>query len=104
NELSGRPGAARRVEILSPWLTTPRGDEGRLAIVRRRAGALLWRLSTWRTIIAQVRRGRYDVVILNGSIDLSLTAVGAEALIRLAPRRTRVTHVCHNVRPYNRWA
>jgi len=103
NELSGRDGAARRLAVLPPWLTQPRGDEGRLAILRRRAGALLWRLATWRQIIRTVRRGRYDAVILNGSIDLSLTAVAALALIRLA-RGARVTHVCHNVRPFNRWA
>src|SRR3954468_16448207 len=80
NELSARTGPARRLAVLPPWLTQPRGDEGRLAILRRRAGALLWRLATWREIVKTVRRGRYDAVILNGSIDLSLSAVAALAL------------------------
>jgi glycosyltransferase involved in cell wall biosynthesis len=103
HELQDRPGPARRLEVLPPWLRQTRGDEGRAAIFRRRAGAALWRLATWREIIRRVRAGRYDVVILNGSIDLSLSAVGAFALIRLA-RGARVTHVCHNVRPFNRWS
>jgi glycosyltransferase involved in cell wall biosynthesis len=53
-------------------------------------------------IVRQVRRGRYDAVVLNGSIDLWLTALGAWALVRLSGR-TGVAHVCHNVRPFNRW-
>jgi glycosyltransferase involved in cell wall biosynthesis len=103
NELVGRTGPARRLSVLPPWLTRPRGDEGRAAIARRRAGALLWRVATWRRIIATVRRGGYDAVILNGSLDLSLSALGAAVLIRFSGG-AHVTHVCHNVRPFNRWS
>jgi glycosyltransferase involved in cell wall biosynthesis len=102
NELEGRTGAARRLAVLPPR-AQPRGDEGRLGIVLRRAGTLLWRLGAWRRIITTVRAGRYDAVILNGSIDLSFSALAALALIRLSGG-ARVTHVCHNVRPFNRWA
>jgi glycosyltransferase involved in cell wall biosynthesis len=103
HELSGRTGPARRLEVLPARRRQAEDGEGRLATFRRRAGTALWRVASWREIIGRVRRGRYDVVILNGSIDLSLSAAGAYALVRLS-RGAKVTHVCHNVRPFNRWA
>jgi glycosyltransferase involved in cell wall biosynthesis len=103
HELHGRPGAAGRREVLPARRDRLSAADGRLAVFRRRAGTALWRIASWRAIVATVRRGRYEVVILNGSIDLSLTAVAAFALIRLSGGAT-VTHVCHNVRPFNRWS
>ncbi len=102
HELEGRPGPARRLQVLPPWLPPPESDSTPARVFVRRARSAAWRVATWARILRSVRRGRYDAVILNGSIDLSLSAVAAFALIKLSGR-ARVTHVCHNVRPFNRW-
>jgi glycosyltransferase involved in cell wall biosynthesis len=65
----------------------------------RTAGRLA---STWTRIARQTRRGGYDAVILNGSLDLALTAAGARA-VTASRGDTVVAHVCHNVRPFDRW-
>jgi glycosyltransferase involved in cell wall biosynthesis len=103
NELAGRDGPARRLAILPGWLPSSKEVDSPLRIFVRRARTALARVAAWSRIVRTVRRGRYDVVVLNGSIDLTLTAIFARALIALSPRSTRVTHVCHNVRPFNRW-
>lgn len=104
NELTGRRGAARRWEVLPAGPAPPAGaNRRRVALLARRARTAAWRMATWARIVGAARRERYDVVILNGSIDLALTALAAFALLALSGR-TRVTHVCHNIRPFNRWA
>ena len=101
NELSLREGAAARRAIL-PAGPSQREASTPLGILVRRARTAAWRVAVWRRILGAVRGGGYDVVILNGSVDLWLTALGAIALVRLSGR-AGVTHVCHNVRPFNRW-
>jgi glycosyltransferase involved in cell wall biosynthesis len=103
NELAGRDGSARRLAILPGWLPSSREVDSPVRIFVRRARTALARVVAWSRIVWTVRRGNYDVVVLNGSIDLTLTAIFARALIALSGRSTRVTHVCHNVRPFNRW-
>lgn len=102
HELAGRTGAARRLEVLPEGLGQPAAAPGRLAVLRRRARTAGYRLQCWRRIIATVRAGRYDAVLLNGSFDLTLSASAARLLMRVCPA-TAVAHVCHNVRPFNRW-
>jgi glycosyltransferase involved in cell wall biosynthesis len=74
----------------------------RAGLLVRRARTALWRVKVWVRIISLMRKERYDAVVLNGSIDLWLSAVGALCLVTLSGN-TKVTHVCHNVRPFNRW-
>lgn len=102
HELTGRPGAARRLELLPEGLGQPAEAPGRVAVLRRRARTAAYRVQCWRRIIATVRHGRYDAVLLNGSFDLTLTVRAARLLMRVCPT-TAVAHVCHNVRPFNRW-
>jgi glycosyltransferase involved in cell wall biosynthesis len=97
-ELAGRAGRARRRPILAagaaPTHTGP-------ALLRRArtAGRLA---STWTRIARETRNGGYDAVLVNGSLDLALTAAGARAVTALRGD-TVVAHVCHNVRPFDRW-
>lgn len=102
HELAGHPGAARRLDILPAGAGQPTSGAGRVAVLARRARTAAFRLRSWRRIIAAARAGRYDAVLLNGSFDLTLTVRAAHLLMRVCPG-TAVAHVCHNVRPFNRW-
>lgn len=105
NELEGRSGPAIRRPLLPGWMPSAREAGtplGVLGVLRRRARTAAGRAVAWVRIIREVRRGGYDAVVLNGSVDLWLTAVGARALIAWSGK-TKVTHICHNVRPFNRW-
>jgi hypothetical protein len=102
NELSRRTGPARRLEVLAPDPPPAPEDPSRVQVLVRRARTAARITSTWGRILREVRRGGYDVVLLGGSIDLSLTAAAGLFFVR-AKGRTPVAHVCHNVRPFNRW-
>src|SRR5206468_1215524 len=52
--------------------------------------------------VREVRSGKYDAVLLDGGLDMPLSALGALAATRFSGR-TVMSHVCHNVRPFNRW-
>lgn len=97
-ELADRTGPARR----RPILAAGAGPASNVPAVVRRARTAARLASTWARIVAQTRRGGYDAVVLNGSFDLSLTALGALA-VTATKGATPVAHVCHNVRPFNRW-
>jgi glycosyltransferase involved in cell wall biosynthesis len=102
NELKDRRGAARRREVLAPG-PPPLGPEPtRLQGIVRRGRTALRLVESWARIAREVRSGRYDAVIVNGSFDLALTA-GAARAVNAVKGRTVVAHVCHNVRPINRW-
>lgn len=101
NELAGRSGPARRRAVLPPDPSPAPTDASRAQVLARRARTARRIVTTWARIIAEARREDYDVVLLNGSFDLALTAVGGLTLTRLASRP--IAHVCHNVRPFNRW-
>lgn len=102
NELAGRSGAARRRPVLPAGAPAHSGSPTRVEATVRRARTALRLARTWGRIVREVRFGGYDAVLLNGSLDLSLTALGALAVTRLRGR-TPTAHVCHNVRPFNRW-
>jgi glycosyltransferase involved in cell wall biosynthesis len=102
NELADRSGAARRRFVLPPGAAAHSGNPGRVRSTLRRARTA-WRLvRTWGRIVREVRFGKYDAVLLNGSLDMPLTALGALAMTRLSGD-TVTSHVCHNVRPFDRW-
>jgi glycosyltransferase involved in cell wall biosynthesis len=100
-ELADREGAAHRRPILSPAGTRTAGPSP-LEALRRRGRTAVRLAGTWTRIAREVRLGRYDAVILNGSLDLALTA-GAALAVTATKGATPLAHVCHNVRPFNRW-
>ncbi|HET6448449.1 MAG TPA: glycosyltransferase family 4 protein [Conexibacter sp.] len=102
NELARMQGSAHRRELLPEGAAAHSGDPTRVEVLRRRGRTAVRLSKTWTRIAWEVRRGGYDVVLLNGALDLTLTAAGAFA-VTLAKGRTPVAHVCHNVRPFNRW-
>jgi glycosyltransferase involved in cell wall biosynthesis len=97
-ELAGRTGAARRLPILAAGA----GPTSRAPALVRRARTAGRLTATWSRILRTTRGGGYDAVLLNGSFDLALTAAGARA-VTATKGSTPVAHVCHNVRPFNRW-
>lgn len=101
NELSERDGAARRLEILPATVRGTELPKSRLAYLARRAGVALRLAGAWIRAIAAVRRGRYDAVIVNADMTLSLSAAFF-LVLTLLPRRGALAAVCHNVQPYNR--
>ncbi len=103
NELSGRSaGPARMKAILSPQSPPPGGPLSELRPVRR-ARVAVRLLSAWARVNWELRRGRYDAVILTSDIDLWPVAA-AVLLITLRRGKMRVAGICHSVRPLNRWS
>jgi glycosyltransferase involved in cell wall biosynthesis len=102
HELSDRVGAAHRRAILPP--DAPAAPPHPTAVQRtaRRARTAGRLVATWTRIAREVRSGDYDVVLLGGSFDMALTA-SAGLLVNHLSGQTPVAHVCHNVRPFNRW-
>jgi glycosyltransferase involved in cell wall biosynthesis len=97
-ELAGRAGRACRRPILAAGAAPTHA--GPATVRRLRTARRL--TSTWARIALQTRREGYDAVVLNGSLDLALTAAGALA-VSATKGQTPVAHVCHNVRPFDRW-
>lgn len=102
HELTAHSGTANRRAVLppdaAPIASNPTHAQRRL----RRARTAARLIRTWTRIAHEVRFGGYDVVLLGGSFDMALTA-GAGRLVTLLKGHTPVVHVCHNVRPFNRW-
>lgn len=101
-ELAGRSGPARRRPILAASPSRLESSPTSIQALRRRAGTATRLVRTWGRIVREVRLGDYDAVVLNGSLDMALTATGALA-VTATKGDTPVAHVCHNVRPFNRW-
>ncbi|MGH8980025.1 MAG: glycosyltransferase family 4 protein, partial [Acidimicrobiales bacterium] len=102
HELSGRAGPGRRRPILPPDAAPVRENPTRAARTMRRARTAARLAATWTRIAREVRTGGYDVILLAGSFDMALTA-SAGILVTHLKGRTPVAHVCHNVRPFDRW-
>lgn len=102
HELSGRGGAATRREVLPPDAAPAPEHPTRAQVAVRRGRTAARLAATWARIGREVRAGGYDAVLLNGSFDMALTA-GAGLLVTQLKGRTPLAHVCHNVRPFNRW-
>jgi len=102
HELDGNRTAARQLEVLpaplspgAPPATTP------LRRLRRRAGVAIRLTAAWARIVATVRRGSYDVVLLTCDLGVVPAALGATLLTTL-PGAPPVANVCHNARIFNR--
>jgi glycosyltransferase involved in cell wall biosynthesis len=84
--------------VLTPP-TTSRMAAGGPALVRR--ARVAWRLvRAWSRVLREARR--YEVVVVDVDIDLSLVAAFTLALAYL-PGGPRVVVIAHSVRPLNRW-
>jgi glycosyltransferase involved in cell wall biosynthesis len=78
------------------------GALGGIRLIRRaRVASRL--LQSWGRVNWELRRRRYDAVVLTSDIDLWPVAA-AVLLITLGRGRMRVAGVCHSVRPLNRWS
>jgi glycosyltransferase involved in cell wall biosynthesis len=102
NELSARPGRANRRELLPPDARPAPANPTPMQRNLRRARTAARLVATWARIAREARLGGYDVVLLAGSFDMALTA-GAGLLVTRLKGRVPLAHVCHNVRPLNRW-
>jgi glycosyltransferase involved in cell wall biosynthesis len=105
NELASHQGAARMRAVLTPtvdWTKPPPARGQKLRILARRALVASRLARSWARILVEARRGRYDMVVVNSDVGLSVTATGALLLTRL-PGGPPVVQVAHNVRAFNRW-
>lgn len=103
NELVNRAGRATMRAALPAATAEGPESPSRVAYLRRRAGIAIKLARAWSTILRLCSRRRYDAVVLN--CEISLTPVTfAVLLLTLRPGRPRLSLVCHNVRPFNRWA
>jgi glycosyltransferase involved in cell wall biosynthesis len=103
NELLSHHGTAHMRPVLTPtvdWTKIPKRDPIRILIRRARVALRLAR--SWARILVEARRGRYEAVVVNCDLGLTLTATGALLLTHL-PGGPRVVNVAHNARVFNRW-
>jgi glycosyltransferase involved in cell wall biosynthesis len=101
NELSSRDGPAHRRELLVDPVPS---EDDRLTKSRmiRRARVASRMLRSWTRVNWQLRRGRYDAVVLTSDVDLSPVALAVIA-ITIARGARRVSGIGHSARPFNRW-
>ncbi|MHB8492889.1 MAG: glycosyltransferase family 4 protein, partial [Solirubrobacteraceae bacterium] len=103
NELRAHEGAARRRPILPPNASPAPPHPTRRQRALRRARTASRLSQTWLRILKYARAYRGDVILLGGGFDMAPNAL-AGLVVTLASRRTPIVHICHNVRPYDRWA
>jgi glycosyltransferase involved in cell wall biosynthesis len=103
NELAARTGAAHMRAVLTPPVRDMSQPRSRAAYQARRLAIALRLARAWARVLRESNRGRYDAEIVNCDVTLSPVALAVLALT-LRPRRPRIAFVCHNVRPFNRWA
>ena len=102
HELAGRPGTARRRAVLPREVALPPASPTRPQRLLRRARTARRLSATWLRIAREVRSAEHDAILLGGSFDMALTA-SAGLLVARMSARPPLAHVCHNVRPLNRW-
>ena len=102
HELDARPGPARRRAVLPADAPPAPANPTPAQRTLRRARTALRLVATWTRIAREVRFGDYDAILLGGSFDMALTACYGLLVTRLTGS-TPLAHVCHNVRPFNRW-
>lgn len=103
NELADVAGPARRRAVLSPVSgsrTSARASGLPRQLRRARVAGSLGR--SWVRAIWESWRGDHDALIVGSDMTISVGALGALALTAL-PRPAVTVHICHNVRPYDRW-
>lgn len=102
NELSKRPGPAERRALLPPDPAPMPTNPTRLQMQLRRARTALRLLTTWWRIARTVQSSDCDAILLGGGFDLAPVALAA-LVITHRGGHPPLAHICHNVRPYDRW-
>ncbi|HYI98110.1 MAG TPA: glycosyltransferase family 4 protein [Thermoleophilaceae bacterium] len=103
NELAARAGKARMRPVLSAGRHDEPEPRSRPEYLRRRVGIAAGLARSWAQILRLCSKRRYDAVVLNCEVSLTPVAV-ALLVLTWRPWRPRLTFVCHNVRPFNRWS
>jgi glycosyltransferase involved in cell wall biosynthesis len=102
NELIDRTGPANRRAILPPDATPAPAHATPTQLKIRRARTAIRLLRTWARIARAARSCECDAIVLGGSFDMALGALAGLLVIRLG-KPAPIVHVCHNVRPIQRW-
>jgi glycosyltransferase involved in cell wall biosynthesis len=101
-ELAGRPGPAHRREVLAPDAAPAPPSPTRVQMKLRRARTAARLLATWKRVAREIHTGDYDAILLGGGFDMTPVAL-AGLFITHRRGHPPIAHVCHNVRPYDRW-
>jgi glycosyltransferase involved in cell wall biosynthesis len=88
--------------VLTPPIRSAELPRSRARYALRRAGVAVRLAGSWARVNVEARRG-YDAIVIAEDLALTLSALAAGALT-VGPGRAKVGIVCHNVRPFNRWA
>ena len=102
NELAERPGPARRRAILTARTPPSQGAFAQVRVIRRGRVAVHM-LRSWARVNWELRRGRYDAVVLTSDVDLWPLAA-AVLPITVGRGDMRVSAIGHSARPLNRWS
>ena len=103
NELSSHDGEADMRAVLAPPIRTVDQPRSRVGYFLRRAGIAARLTRAWLRINVEARTRGYDAMIVAEDLALTLSALTV-GLLTVGPRRPAIAAVCHNVRPFNRWA
>jgi D-inositol-3-phosphate glycosyltransferase len=103
NELAAHRGPARMRAVLTPPIRSVELPRSPVVYFVRRAAVAARLTRGWAQVNVIARRAGYDAVVIAEDLALTISALAAGALT-LAPRRAKIAAVCHNVRPFNRWA
>jgi glycosyltransferase involved in cell wall biosynthesis len=102
HELVARTGPARRRVVLPRDAPAAPKNPTHVQRALRRTRTAARLTATWMRIGREIHSLDHDAILLGGSFDMALTA-GAGLLVTRLKGRTPLAHVCHNVRPFNRW-
>jgi glycosyltransferase involved in cell wall biosynthesis len=102
NELLERRGSARMRAVLTPLTRRATEVPTGLRYFVRRSGIAVRLARTTARSMWELRRGRYDAVLLNDDPD-TVAVAGAVLLYTLTPGRPALVAICHEPRPRTRW-
>jgi glycosyltransferase involved in cell wall biosynthesis len=101
NELLERRGSARMRAVLTPLTRRATEVPTGLRYVVRRSGIAVRLARTTARSMWELRRGRYDAVLLNDDPE-TVAVAGAVLLHTLLPGRPALVAICHEPRPRTR--
>lgn len=97
-------GGRARIRAVLPAAARYRGEPPTgLRYLRRRAGVATRLAAAGALTVAEVRRGRFDAVVLVDDLNVALAALPTLLLASL-PGGPALAAICHEPRPRNRWS